>query len=80
MDDGVVEYTRHCCQEITSHKSRSRSVSLPLFSSTPTSKKLLQYLSHRMFVACVWNIKCRRKEKLITQFGGKLRDERFEPN
>ena len=28
MDDGVVEYTRHCCQEITSNKSRSRSVSM----------------------------------------------------
>ena len=51
-----------------------------LFSFTPTSKKLLQYLSHRMFAAYAWSIKCRRKEKLITQFGGKLRDERFEPN
>ena len=28
----------------------------------------------------VWNIKCRRKKKLIAQFGWKLRDERFEPN
>ena len=80
MDDGVVEYTRHCYQEITSHKSRSRSVSLPLFSSTPTSKKLLQYLSHRMFANHAWSIKYRRKEKLIAQFGGKLRDKRFEPN
>ena len=33
-----------------------------------------------MFTACVWSIKYRRKEKLIAQFGGKLRDERFEPN
>ena len=52
----------------------------PLFSSTQTSKKLLQYLSHRMFAARVWSIKYRRKEKLIAQFGGKLRDERFKPN
>jgi hypothetical protein len=29
--------------------------------------------------AYAWNIKCRRK-KLIAQFGGKSRDERFEPN
>jgi hypothetical protein len=28
-----------------------------------------------MFAACTWSIKCRRKEKLIAQFGGKLRDE-----
>ena len=53
---------------------------VPLFSSTLTFKKLLQYLSHRMFAARAWSIKCRRKEKLIAQFGGKLRDERFEPN
>ena len=46
----------------------------------PKSKKLLQYLLHRMFAARAWSIKCRRKEKLIAQFGGKLRDERFEPN
>ena len=52
----------------------------PLFSWTLKSKKLLQYLSHQMFVARVWSIKCRRKEKLIAQFGGKLRDERFKPN
>ena len=51
-----------------------------LFSSTPISKKLLQYLSHRMFTARAWSIKCRRKDKLIAQFGEKLRDERFEPN
>ena len=51
-----------------------------VFSSTPISKKLLQYLSHRMFAARAWSIKCRRKDKLIAQFGGKLRDERFEPN
>ena len=50
-----------------------------LFSSTPNSQKVLRYLSHRMFVACAWSIKCRQK-KLIAQFGGKLRDERFEPN
>ena len=43
----------------------------------PTSKKLLQYLSRRIFAARAWIIKCRRKEKLIAQFGGKLRDERF---
>ena len=55
-------------------------LSMALFSSISTSKKLLQYLSHRMFAARVWSIKCRRKEKLIAQFGGKLRDERFEPN
>ena len=36
--------------------------------------------THRMFAAHAWSIKCRRKEKLIAQFGGKLRDERFEPN
>ena len=46
----------------------------------PKSQKVLQYLSHRMFAACAWSIKCRRKEKLIAQFGGKLRDERFEPS
>ena len=51
-----------------------------LFSFTLNSKKLLQYLSHRIFAARVWSIKCKRKEKLIAQFGGKLRDERFEPN
>ena len=51
-----------------------------LFSSTPNFKKLLQYLSHRMFAARVWSIKCRRKEKLIAQFGGKLRDGRFKSN
>ena len=51
-----------------------------LFSFTLTSKKLLQYLSNRMFAVRAWSIKCRRKEKLIAQFGGKLRDERFEPN
>ena len=51
-----------------------------VFSWTPNSKKLLQYLSHRMFAAYAWSIKCRRKKKLIAQFGGKLRDERFEPN
>ena len=28
----------------------------------------------------VWSIKCRRKKKLIAQFDGKSRDERFEPN
>ena len=50
-----------------------------VFSSTPKSQKVLQYLSHRMFAACAWSIKCRRK-KLIAQFGGKLRDERFKPN
>ena len=33
-----------------------------------------------MFAVRAWSIKCRRKEKLIAQFGGKLRDERFEPN
>jgi len=33
-----------------------------------------------MFAAHAWSIKCRRKEKLIAQFGGKLRDERFESN
>ena len=33
-----------------------------------------------MFAARAWIIKCRRKEKIIAQFGGKLRDERFEPN
>ena len=49
-------------------------------SSTPISKKLLQYLSHRMFAAHAWSIKYRRKEKLIAQFREKLRDERFEPN
>ena len=32
-----------------------------LFSWTPKSKKLLQYLSHRMFAAYAWSIKCRRK-------------------
>ena len=58
----------------------SHCVNQPVFSSTPTSKKLLQYLSHRMFAARAWSIKCRRKEKLIAQFGGKLRDEHFEPN
>ena len=48
--------------------------------SPSTFKKLLQYLSHRMFAARAWSIKCRRKEKVIAQFGGKLRDGRFEPN
>ena len=62
--------------ELQSHSIHIR----PLFSSTSTSKKLLQYLSHRMFAARAWSIKCRRKEKLIAQFGGKLRDERFESN
>jgi len=52
----------------------------PLFSWTLKSKKLLQYLSHQMFAVRVWSIKYRRKEKLIAQFGGKLRDERFKPN
>ena len=33
-----------------------------------------------MFAAHAWSIKCRRKEKLIAQFGGKLRDKRFKPN
>ena len=37
-------------------------------------------MSHRMFAARAWSIKCIRKEKLIAQFGGKLRDERFKPN
>ena len=55
-------------------------LSKPLFSFTLTFKKLLQYLSHRIFAARAWSIKCRRKEKLIAQFGGKLRDERFKPN
>jgi len=41
---------------------------------------LLQYLSHRMFMARTWSIKYRRKEKLIAQFSGKLRDDRFKPN
>ena len=36
-------------------------------------------MSHRMFATYALNIKCRQK-KLIAQFGGKLRDERFEPN
>jgi hypothetical protein len=31
-----------------------------------------------MLAARAWSIKYRRKEKLIAQFGGKLRDERFE--
>ena len=51
-----------------------------VFSSTLISQKVLQYLSHRMFAVRAWSIKCRRKKKLIAQFGGKLRDERFEPN
>ena len=34
----------------------------PLFSWTSKSKKLLQYLSHRMFAARAWSIKCRRKK------------------
>ena len=51
-----------------------------LFSSTLNSQKVLQYLSHRMFAARTWSIKRRRKKKIIAQFGGKLRDERFEPN
>jgi len=33
-----------------------------------------------MFAARAWSIKYRQKEKLIAQFGGKLRDERFKPN
>ena len=40
-------------------------VTKPLFSFTLTFKKLLQYLSHRMFTARAWIIKYRRKEKLI---------------
>jgi len=67
-------------QSKTQFSSYPKPNSKPLFSFTPNSKKLLQYLSHRMFAARVWSIKCRRKEKLIAQFGGKLRDERFEPN
>ena len=59
---------------------RAGGAAMPLFSWTLKSKKLLQYLSHRMFAARAWSIKCRRKEKLIAQFGGKLRDERFKPN
>ena len=51
-----------------------------LFSWTLKFKKLLQYLSYRMFAAYIWSIKYRQKEKLIAQFSGKLRDERFEPN
>jgi len=51
-----------------------------VFSYSLKSQKELQYLSHRMFAAYAWNIKCRRKKKLIAQLGGKLRDERFEPN
>ena len=51
-----------------------------LFSYNPKSQKVLQYPSHRMFAAHAWSIKCKRKEKLIAQFGGKLRDERFKPN
>ena len=51
----------------------------PLFSCYPISKKLLQYLSHRMFTVHAWSIKYRWK-KLIVQFDEKLRDERFEPN
>ena len=59
---------------------KTQEISNALFSSPPNSKKLLQYLSHRTFAARAWSIKCRRKEKLIAQFGGKLRDERFKPN
>ena len=43
------------------------------------SKKILQYLSHRIlrYVYGALNID---EKKLIAQFGWKLRDERFEPN
>ena len=45
----------------------------------PKSKKVLQYLSHRIlrYVHEALNID---EKKLIAQFGWKLRDERFEPN
>ena len=66
--------------EVGTVQVSSYSAAWPLFSWGPKSKKLLQYLSYRMFAARAWSIKCRRKEKLIAQFGEKLRDERFKPN
>ena len=79
--------TMHALHQLQAEQSGSLYVTAywlsfakPLFSWTPKSKKLLQYLSHRMFAAYAWSIKCRRKEKLIAQFGGKLRDESFKPN
>ena len=75
---GLPDSAALCATDLTSEVCGSEVQAL--FSSTLTFKKLLQYLSHRMFAVRAWNIKCRRKEKLIAQFGGKLRDERFEPN
>ena len=72
---GGMERSR-CDEDITAKQLENYSV----FSFTLTFKKLLQYLLHRIFTAHAWSIKCRQKDKLITQFGGKLRDERFEPN
>ena len=66
--------------QVRSGPDGPRGCNQPWFSWTLKFKKLLQYLSHRMFAARAWSIKCRRKEKLIAQFGRKLRDERFKPN
>ena len=54
-------------------------VNKPMFSSKPNSKKVLQYPSHRIlrYVHEALNVD---EKKLIAQFDGKLRDERFESN
>ena len=52
----------------------------PLFSSQKLFPKSATVSITSNFAIRAWSIKCRRKQKLIAQFGWKLRDERFEPN
>ena len=50
-----------------------------VFSSYPNSQKSATVAITSNLTIRAWSIKCRRKKKLIAQFGWKLRDERFEP-
>ena len=52
---------------------------MPLFSSRKVFPKSATVPVTSNLAIRAWSIKCKQK-KLITQFGWKLRDERFEPN
>ena len=53
--------TSACCLLCGPHSSRCVQglASKRVFSYTSKFQKVLQYMSHRMFTACAWSIKCR---------------------
>jgi hypothetical protein len=50
----------------------------PSFLNLTLCKKKILY--HIKLMVHAWSTKYRQNQKLITQFGCTLRDERFEPN